>query len=209
MVERKNRTVQEATRTMLNEAKLLDAYWKEVVYTTVYILNEGQIKVNKDKTTYELWYGRPTPIKYFKVFGSKCYIKRNEDYLGKYDSRTNEGIFLRYSFSKKEYRCFNKRSHKILESEYVRIDDIKPRNHDSAENTNHEDLQEDKSTHDEEEGIEKEDTQESEEDSPRLDTKNPSRRIQKNHPETQILFGYTGYSQKTEHLEKPLHTNRS
>ena len=29
VVERKNRTAQEATRTMLNEAKLSDAYWRD------------------------------------------------------------------------------------------------------------------------------------------------------------------------------------
>ena len=39
VVERKNRTVQEASRTMPNEANLSDAYWKEVVYTIIYILN--------------------------------------------------------------------------------------------------------------------------------------------------------------------------
>ena len=48
-------------------------------------------------------------------------------------------------------------------------------------------MQEDDGTHDEEEGIKKEDTHESEEDSPRPDTKTPSRRIQKNHLETQII----------------------
>ena len=42
VVERKNRTVQEAARAMLNEAKLLDAYWKEAVYIDVYILNTGK-----------------------------------------------------------------------------------------------------------------------------------------------------------------------
>ena len=50
VVERKNRTIQEASRTMLNEAKLSDTYQREAVYTTVYILNSGQLKVNKDKT---------------------------------------------------------------------------------------------------------------------------------------------------------------
>ena len=54
VVERKNRTIQEATRTMLNEAKLSDSFWREVVYTVVYILNRGKLKVNKDKTPYEL-----------------------------------------------------------------------------------------------------------------------------------------------------------
>ena len=88
------------------------------------------------------------------------------------------------------YRCYNKRLHNIIESAYVRIDDIKPRSvrsHDSVENTNDEekeDLKKDESSHDEEEGIEKEDTHEGEEDSPRPDTKTPSRRIQKNHSET-------------------------
>ena len=48
-------------------------------------------------------------------------------------------------------------------------------------------MQEDESTHDEEEGIEKEDTRECEEYSSRLDQKTPSRRIQKNHLETQII----------------------
>ena len=120
--------------------------------------------MTKDKTPYELWYGRPTSVKYFKVFGSNSYIKRNEDDLGKFESRTDEGIFLGYSSTKKAYGCFNKRLKNIVESAYVRVDDLKPRkeiSHDSVENTNNEEkeeLQEDESTHDEEEGIDKEDT---------------------------------------------------
>ena len=118
-----------------------DAYWKEVVHTTVYILNRGQIRVNKEKTTYELQYERPASVKYFKLFGSNCYIKRNEDDLGKFDSSIDEGIFLGYSSTKNEYRCYNKMLHKIVESADVRVDDIKPRrgrSHDSVENTNDE-----------------------------------------------------------------------
>ena len=83
--------------------------------------------MNKDNTPYELWYGRPALVKYFKVFGNNCYIKRNEDDLGKFDSRTDEGNFLGYSSTKKAYRCYNKRLHKIVESADVKVDDIKPR----------------------------------------------------------------------------------
>ena len=54
VVERKNRIVQEAARTMLNEAKLSDYFWREAIYTDVYTLNGAQIRVNKDKTPYEL-----------------------------------------------------------------------------------------------------------------------------------------------------------
>ena len=101
VVERKNRTVQEAPRTMLNEAKLSDAYWKEAVYTYVYIINRGKLRVNKEKTPYELWYGRPASVNYFRVFGSNFYIRRNKDDLGKFDSRNDEVILLGCSSTKK------------------------------------------------------------------------------------------------------------
>ena len=92
---------------MLNEAKLLDSFWREALYTVVYILNRGKLRVNKDNPPYELWYGRLSSVKYFKVFGSNYYIKRNEDDLGKFDSKTDDGIFLGYSSMKKAYMCYN------------------------------------------------------------------------------------------------------
>ena len=76
---------------MLNEAKLSDGYWREVVSTTICILNRGQLRINSDKTPYELWFGRPASIKHFRVFGSKCYIKNNDENLDKYDDRADEG----------------------------------------------------------------------------------------------------------------------
>ena len=75
LLKEKNRTVQEASRTMVNEEKLPDSFQREFVYTTIYILNRGQLRVNKDNTPYGLWYGRQASVKYFKVFGSNCYIK--------------------------------------------------------------------------------------------------------------------------------------
>ena len=127
------------------------------------------------------------------MFGSNCYIKRNEDDLGKFDSRTDEGIFLGYSSTKKAYRGYNKRLHKIVESVDVKVDDIKPRkekNLDSIENTCDDeikDLKKDESIHNEEEDKEKEDTQEYAEYFPRPGTKTPSIRVQKDHPESQIM----------------------
>ena len=43
------------------------------------------------------------------------------------DSRTDEGIFIGYSSTKKAYKCYNIRLHKIIESENVIVDDSKPR----------------------------------------------------------------------------------
>ena len=110
---------------MLSEAKLSDGYWREAISTVVYTLNRGQLRVNSKKTPYELWYRRTPLVKYFKVFGTKCYIKNLDGDLGKFDARSDEGIFLGYPSKKKAYRCYNIKLHKIVESADVKIDDLK------------------------------------------------------------------------------------
>ena len=60
-------------------------------------------------------------MKYFKVFGSRCYIKK----LGKFDARSDEGIFLGYASTKKSYTCYNLRLHNIVDSADVIVDDLK------------------------------------------------------------------------------------
>ena len=52
---------------------------------------------NTDKTPYEVWKGRPTNVKHFRVFGSKCYIKREDGRMGKFDSLVDKGILVGYS----------------------------------------------------------------------------------------------------------------
>jgi hypothetical protein len=68
---------------------------------TVHILNKVHLRMNSDKTPYELWFDRPASIKNFKVFGGKGYIKNNVDHLGKFDGRVDEGIFLGYATNSK------------------------------------------------------------------------------------------------------------
>jgi len=105
----KNKHVQEITRKMINEAHLLDNFQTEAFYTDVYVLNRGKIITNSDKTPYELWKGRPSYVKHFRIFGSKCYIKRDDEDLGKFYCRLNEVFFLGYSSRLKSYMCYNKR----------------------------------------------------------------------------------------------------
>lgn len=73
--------------TMLKDANLANVYWKKVVNIVMCILNKVQIKVNHTKTSYKLWNGRPPIVKYFRIFRSKCYIKRDEDDHENFDTR--------------------------------------------------------------------------------------------------------------------------
>lgn len=84
--------------------------------TTVTILNKENVQVNSTQTPHELWYGKTTTIKYFQVFGSKCFIKRTDGKLGKFEPKAYEWILLGYSSKIKGYKCYNKRLRKIVES---------------------------------------------------------------------------------------------
>lgn len=112
--------------SMLFEANLPERFWREVVSTAVYIMNRSQLRVNSDKNPYELWNGRPTSFKHVKVFGSKCYVKINDDNFGKFDSREYEGIFLGHPTKRKTYKFYNKRLRKIVECVDVRVDEELP-----------------------------------------------------------------------------------
>lgn len=55
-------------RTMINDSKLDDKLWGLAVHTTVHIMNKGLLKSGSEKTTDELWTGRSTNVKHFRVF---------------------------------------------------------------------------------------------------------------------------------------------
>ncbi|GJT36791.1 retrovirus-related pol polyprotein from transposon TNT 1-94 [Tanacetum coccineum] len=71
VVERKNRTLQEMSRTMLNEQSLPQKFWCNAVDNSTYILNRILIRAILGKTPYELLRGRKPTLDYFRVFGSK------------------------------------------------------------------------------------------------------------------------------------------
>ena len=62
-------------------------------------------------------------MKYFKIFGSKCYILK-DDRNGKFDAKSDEGIFLGYSTRIKAYKCLNINTNKVVESANVNFDEF-------------------------------------------------------------------------------------
>ncbi|GJX01546.1 retrovirus-related pol polyprotein from transposon TNT 1-94 [Tanacetum coccineum] len=127
VVERKNRTLQEMSRTMLNEQSLPQKFWVNAVYTINQIyFNRILIRVILGKTPYEILRGRKPTLDYFRVFGSKCFILNTKDYLTKFDPKSYEGVFLGYSQNSKAYIILNKHTRKIEESLNVTFDETPP-----------------------------------------------------------------------------------
>ncbi|GKA20886.1 retrovirus-related pol polyprotein from transposon TNT 1-94 [Tanacetum coccineum] len=126
VVERKNRTLQEMSRTMLNEQSLPQKFWCNAVDTSTYILNRILIRAILGKTPYELLRGRKPTLDYFRVFGSKCFILNTKDYLTKFDPKSYEGVFLGYSQNSKAYIILNKHTRKVEKSLNVTFDETPP-----------------------------------------------------------------------------------
>jgi hypothetical protein len=126
VVKRKNRSLQKMSRTMLNEHNLPQYFWAEAVNTACYVINRTIIRNTLNKTPYELWKNRKPNIGYFKVFGCKCFVLNDRDNLGKFDAKSDEGIFLGYSSNSKAYTVFNKQTMVVDESMHAVFDEANP-----------------------------------------------------------------------------------
>ena len=107
VVERKNRTLQEMARTMINETNIAKHFWAEAVNTACYIHNRISIRPIMEKTPYELWNNRKPNISYFHPFGCTCFLLNTKDYLNKFDSKAQKCLMLGYSERSKGYRVYN------------------------------------------------------------------------------------------------------
>ncbi|GKA72721.1 retrovirus-related pol polyprotein from transposon TNT 1-94 [Tanacetum coccineum] len=126
VVEKKNRTLQEMSRSMLNEQSLPQNIWCNTIDTSTYILNRILIRAILGKIPYELLRGRKPTLDYFRVFGSKCFILNTKYYLTKFNPKSYEGVFLGYSKNCKIYIILNKHTRKIEESLNVTFDETPP-----------------------------------------------------------------------------------
>jgi len=124
VVERKNRTLQEMARTMINESNVEKYFWAEAINTSCYIINRVSIRNFLNKAPYELWKNKKPNISYFYIFGCYCYILNDKENLRKFDSKSNKGIFLGYATNSRGYRIFNLKNKTMEISMHVVFDEF-------------------------------------------------------------------------------------
>ncbi|RVW68345.1 hypothetical protein CK203_064541 [Vitis vinifera] len=74
-------------RTMLNQHELPTHFWAEAINIACYTSNRTHMCPHTRKTCYELWKGKKPSVKYFRVFGSRCYVLKDHENLGKLNLR--------------------------------------------------------------------------------------------------------------------------
>ncbi|GKB46678.1 putative ribonuclease H-like domain-containing protein [Tanacetum coccineum] len=104
VAERKNRTLIEATRTMLADSKLPTTFWAEAVNTAC----------------------RKPALSFMRPFGCPVTILNTIDHLGKFDGKADEGFFVGYSTNSKAFRVFNSRTRIVEENLHVQFSENTP-----------------------------------------------------------------------------------
>nr|GEU45029.1 putative ribonuclease H-like domain-containing protein [Tanacetum cinerariifolium] len=111
VVERRNRTLVEAARTMLSAAKVRLFFWVEAIATTCFTQNRSARTIQPS-------------VKFFHIFGSFYYIVRDGENLDKMKEKGDACIFVGYSTQSRAYIVFNKRTRVIVETNHVNFDEL-------------------------------------------------------------------------------------
>ncbi|GKE04077.1 putative ribonuclease H-like domain-containing protein, partial [Tanacetum coccineum] len=101
VVERRNRTLIEAARTMLIYAKASLFLWAEA-----------------------LLHDKPPDLSFFHVFGALCYPTNDSENLGKLQPKVDIDIFIGYAPTKKASQIYNRRTRRITETIHVDFDEL-------------------------------------------------------------------------------------
>nr|GEW35968.1 uncharacterized mitochondrial protein AtMg00810-like [Tanacetum cinerariifolium] len=124
VVERRNRTLVEAARTMLIFSSVPLFLWAEAIATACFTQNRSIIHRRFNKTPYELINGRKPDISFLHVFGALCYPQNDREDIGKLGAKGNIGFFIGYSADSCAFRVYNRRTKKIMETMNVLFDEL-------------------------------------------------------------------------------------
>ena len=74
VAERMNRTLVEATRSMLSNANLPPKFWAEALSNAAYLQKRSPTKVVKGMTPQEAWTGAKPQVDHLRVFGCQAFV---------------------------------------------------------------------------------------------------------------------------------------
>ena len=123
VAERMNRTLVEAVRSMLADARLPHRFWAEALSTAVYLRNRSPTTAVKGKTPFEAWTGQKPNVGHLRVFGCAAYAHVAKDERRKLDAKSRKCVLLGYGTERKGYRLYDPRRERVIYSRDVVFDE--------------------------------------------------------------------------------------
>nr|GEX95868.1 hypothetical protein [Tanacetum cinerariifolium] len=97
----------------------------EAIATACYTQNRSIIILTHEKMAYHIINDRKPLIKHLHIFSCTCYLIRDGENLDKMKEKGDQCIMVGYFTQSKGYRVYNKRTRLIVESIYLKFDEIK------------------------------------------------------------------------------------
>jgi hypothetical protein len=123
VAERKNRSIEETMKALMNDQSLSMYLWGEAAMTTIYVQNRSPHRILKDMTPEEAFSGKKPSVEHLRIFGCPIYIHVPKDKRKKLEPSGRKGIFVGYSESSKAYKIYIPEQHKIEVNRDVTFDE--------------------------------------------------------------------------------------
>jgi hypothetical protein len=114
-VERKNLTLVEMARTMLDKHRTHRRFWTDAISTACYISNCIFLCSILHLSPFELHFDRKPSVSHLRPFRCKCFVLKCDN-LDKFESHSSDGILLGYTLHDRSYRVFNLETNTVVES---------------------------------------------------------------------------------------------
>lgn len=123
VAERKNRTIVDMARSMLQSKSMPKEFWAEAVQCAVYVQNRCPHQKLNDKTPQEMWSGRKPTVSHLRIFGSIAYAHVPDQRRTKLEDKSKKYIFVGHDEKTKGYKLYNPESQRVIVSRDVRVDE--------------------------------------------------------------------------------------
>jgi hypothetical protein len=113
VAERKNKSIEETVKALLNDQGLSMYLWGEASMKTIYVQNRIPHRILKDMTPEEAFSEKKLNVEHLRIFGCPVYFHIPKDKRKKLKPSGKKGIFMGYSESSKAYRIYILKKHKV------------------------------------------------------------------------------------------------
>ena len=121
--ERMIRTINNAIRCLLFQAKMSPTFWAEALHAAAHILNILPSSAIDHKSPHLLLFGNTPTYTHLRVFGCLCFPNVNYSNLSKLSPRSTPCLFLGYPTNHRVYRCLDLKTKRIFLSRHVVFDE--------------------------------------------------------------------------------------
>lgn len=123
VVERRNRTLLEMTRSLLKHMGVPNILWGEAVRHATYLINRIATRSLIGRTPYEALRSKKPNLEHLKVFGCVCFARTEEAGRKKLDDRSRVLVHLGTEPGTKAYRLLDPTNKRIVVSRDVHFDE--------------------------------------------------------------------------------------